>query len=89
VEAASDLQALLHEVRETGEPVMISGESGDDAVLISVDEYRQIARMKERAWEVVREIRERNADQDPDEIYRDVTRAVEEVRRERNARRSG
>ena len=36
---------------------------------------------------MIDEIRERNADKDPDEVLRDVTRIVEEVRQERYERR--
>lgn len=38
--------------------------------------------VRERFWEIVEEIRALNADKDPDEVYRDVTEAVEEVRQE-------
>lgn len=34
---------------------------------------------RERFWNVVQEIRERNADKDPDEVLREVTEVVEEV----------
>ncbi len=37
---------------------------------------------RERAWAVIERIGERNADKDPDEVLRDVTEAVEEVRQE-------
>lgn len=35
---------------------------------------------KDRFFEIVDQIQERNKDKDPDEVYRDVTDAVEEVR---------
>jgi hypothetical protein len=41
---------------------------------------------KRRFWEAVERIRARNADRDPDEIYREVTEIVEEVRQERYER---
>lgn len=44
------------------------------------------AENRERFWEVVQEIRARNADQDPDEVLRVVTEIVEEVRQERYER---
>lgn len=37
---------------------------------------------RERAWAIIEQIGERNADKDPDEVLRDVTEVVEEVRRE-------
>jgi prevent-host-death family protein len=85
-EAASDLPSLLDEVRKTGGAVVIADETGDDVVLVSASEYRQIERMKDRAWSLVREIRARNMDRDPDDICRDVSGVVEEVRQERRGR---
>lgn len=40
---------------------------------------------RERMWEAIERIGERNADKDPDEVLADVTAVVAEVRRERNA----
>jgi hypothetical protein len=42
--------------------------------------------IRERFWQAVERIGRRNADKDPDEILRDVTEVVEEVRRERYER---
>ena len=42
--------------------------------------------VRERFWEIIGEIRARNADTDPDEVYREVTEVVEEVRQERYER---
>jgi hypothetical protein len=39
-----------------------------------------------RFWRVVDDIRARNADKDPDEVLRDVTEVVEEVRQEQYER---
>lgn len=44
---------------------------------------RRQAEDRERFWEIVEEVRARNADKDPDEVYRVVTEIVEEVRQER------
>lgn len=41
---------------------------------------RQQRDVRERFWRMVEQIRARNAGSDPDEILRDVTEAVEEVR---------
>lgn len=38
---------------------------------------------RERMWRAIDRVRERNADRDPDEVRADVTRVVENVRRER------
>lgn len=47
---------------------------------------RRQAEDRQRFWEIVEDIRARNADKDPDEIYQDVTEVVEEVRQERYER---
>jgi hypothetical protein len=44
------------------------------------------AENRERFWQVVEEIGERNADKDPDEVMHLVTEEVEEVRQERYER---
>ncbi len=85
-EAASNLSALLEAVRSTREPIIIISETGEEVVLVSAAQYRQIEQMKQQAWDLVRAIRLRNKDVDPDEIYREVTAAVEEVRAERRER---
>ncbi len=50
---------------------------------MSVEQQEEIER---RFWEAVDRIRERNADQDPEEVLAHVTEVVEEVRRERYER---
>lgn len=54
------------------------------AAIVSVQMLREYKRLQEneKAWAVIDKIRARNADKDPDEVYRDVTRVVEEVRQE-------
>ena len=47
---------------------------------------KQREEIERRFWEAVERIRARNADRDPDEIYREVTEVVEEVRQERYER---
>ncbi|MGH2615598.1 MAG: hypothetical protein ACRDJC_10195 [Thermomicrobiales bacterium] len=51
----------------------------DDACQ-EIDQQREDA--WERFWQTVDRIRARNAGKDPDDVLRDVTEAVEEVRRE-------
>lgn len=41
---------------------------------------------RERAWALIRQVQDRNADQDPDDVLRDVTEIVEEVRQEQHSR---
>ncbi|HET9234820.1 MAG TPA: hypothetical protein VFP10_11825 [Candidatus Eisenbacteria bacterium] len=47
---------------------------------------KQREEIEQRFWEAVERIGARNADRDPDEIYREVTEVVEEVRQERYER---
>jgi ElaB/YqjD/DUF883 family membrane-anchored ribosome-binding protein len=49
-----------------------------------VDQERD--EIRERFWQAVERIRERNADKDPDEVLRKVTEVVEEVRQEQYER---
>jgi hypothetical protein len=59
---------------------------GRDGRVVSKQEREAI---RSRFWQVVDELRARNADKDPDEVLRDVTEVVEEVRRERRERELG
>ena len=57
---------------------------GTSVVTLPGDERSDPRRQQqwERFWQAVDRVRERNADKDPDEVYRIVTEAVEEVRQE-------
>lgn len=64
---------------EQGEgPIEIEEGGKTVAVLLSPAEYEAIVR--ERAWRAIDEVRARNRDKSSDEIYREVTSIVEEVR---------
>jgi hypothetical protein len=56
---------------------------GRDGRVVSKQEREAI---RERFWRAVEELWALNADKDPDEVLRDVTGVVEEVRRERYER---
>jgi len=86
--ALTDLSDLLRDLDCNGEPVIIAENGDPRAVLISPSDFQDLRRLqKERAWEVVEEIRARNAHEDPDEIYRIVTEEVEAVRQKRYEQR--
>jgi prevent-host-death family protein len=60
------------------------------AAIISPEDFETYQRLlaeREARFAVVDRIRERNADKDPAQVYRDVTEAVEAVRHERYDRR--
>ncbi len=52
------------------------------AAIVSPEEYKQIARMKEEGREAINELRALNADQTPEDVYNEVTAVVEQVRQE-------
>jgi hypothetical protein len=57
---------------------------GRDGRVVSKQEREAI---RARFWQAVEELWALNADKDPDEVYRDVTEAVEEVRQEQYERK--
>jgi prevent-host-death family protein len=66
---------------EQGEgPIEIEERGKTVAVLLSPAEYEAINR--ERAWNAIDAWRARNRDKSSDEIYREVTKIIEEVRQE-------
>jgi prevent-host-death family protein len=85
-EARGNLDAALDLVEDG--PVILSEQGEPRAVLLSpedFDRYREF--VKQRFFETVDRIHERNAGVDPDELMREVADEVEAVRRERRARR--
>jgi prevent-host-death family protein len=85
-EVRTNFSDVLGRAYYKGEPTIVEKQGKPVAVVISSEEYEQFRRYKEQAkqrfFEVVDRIQERNADKDPEEVYQDVTAAVEEVRQE-------
>ena len=82
-EARANFADLLGLVYYTKEPVIVERKGKPVAVVINPEEYEQYKKLqKERFFSTVDRIQERNKDYDPDEVLRDVTEAVEEVRQE-------
>jgi len=77
---------LLDDVARCDQPILIEDAGATRGVVISVADYERSQRLRkdawDRGWEAVDRIRERNADQDLDEVYRIVSEVVEEVRQE-------
>ena len=87
-EARANFSDLLGLVYYGKEPVVIEKKGRPVAVLISPEQWdRYQQQLKERFFEAVDRVQDRNADADPQEVEHDVTEAVEEVRRERYAQR--
>ena len=83
-EARANFSELLGSVHYTREPVIVERKGKPYAVLISPEQWEQIRQGQiERGWATVDAIRERHRDVDPDEVYRDVSAVVEQVRQER------
>lgn len=87
-DAAVRLGEMLGQVCRDRIPVIIERDGQPVAVLISPDLWEEHQRIvRERFAEAVEQLRTLNAGEDPDEIEREVTRVVEEVRRERYEQR--
>ena len=78
-----ELNDPYSELRYSGDPVIVEKKGRPFAVLISPEDFERFQQLaKEQFFETVREIQQDNKDADPDEVLRDVTEAVEAVRRE-------
>jgi antitoxin YefM len=86
-EARTHFSDLIGSVHYGKEPVIVERNGKPFAVVISPDQYAVMERELGQAWRDIESLRELNADKDPDEILRDVTAVVEEVRQERYAKR--
>jgi prevent-host-death family protein len=83
-DAKVNFDDVLGSIAQTKETIIVEEAGEPIAVIVSPEDYREQA--WRRYWAAVDRIQERNADKDPDEVYRDVTEVVEEVRQERYER---
>lgn len=81
-DARANFSELLGSVYYTNIPVMVERKGKPIAVVINPSQYQQLKKIKADGWAVIDELRTKNADKDPDEIYKEVTRVVEKVRQE-------
>jgi prevent-host-death family protein len=86
-EVRANLADLLNIVYYTNESVIVERKGKPVAVLVSPDQFARLPKEKteksdDELWATIERIRERNKDKDPEEVYREVTAIVEEVRRE-------
>lgn len=86
-EAREHFSDLLGSVYYTKEPVIVEKKGKPIAVVISPEQYEAFQKEEERLWRVVDQIRDRNVSNDPDELLRDVTAVVEDVRKTRYDKR--
>jgi prevent-host-death family protein len=86
-EARATFGDVLNSVYYTKEPVVVQKKGKVVAVIISPEAFQRLQEADARDWAIIQAVGERNADQDPDEVLRDVTEEVEAVRRELAAER--
>jgi prevent-host-death family protein len=82
-EARANFAELLGAVYYTKEPVIVEKKGKPYAVMISPEQYDAIRQEEERTWQLIDELRQKNAQFDPEEIEADVTAEVEAVRQQR------
>ncbi|HEY7033355.1 MAG TPA: type II toxin-antitoxin system Phd/YefM family antitoxin [Thermomicrobiales bacterium] len=83
-DAERDFAAVLSGIEDAKETIVVDEVGKPVAVFLSPEEYRSVRR--ERAWSLIHQVQDRNADQDPDDVLREVTDIVEEVRQEQHDR---
>ncbi len=83
-EARANFSDLLGSVYYTKEPVIVERKGKPFAVVISPELYEKVRREEEADWAVLDRVAERHADRDVDEVLRDVSAEVEQVRQERH-----
>jgi prevent-host-death family protein len=86
-EARANFSDLLGRVYYTKEPVIVEKKGRPFAVVINPEDYEWLLAEREKAWNLIRSVQERNADRDPDQVLRDTTAEVEAVRQEMNEER--
>ena len=83
-EARDKFSDVLGTVYYSKEPVIIEKQGRRFAVVVNPEDYDELVRgRREKAWQVIDEIRAANKDEDPDEIERVVAQEIAAVRREK------
>ena len=83
-EAQERLPELIDQIASNRDcPIAVTVDGQEKLLIVDPRHYELMRRLWDNHWEAVRELQERNADADPDEIYRTVTELVEEVRQQR------
>ena len=75
------LGEILDEAHYNGNEFIIQRRGKSLAAIIPYERYEQLERQRASAFKVFHEIWEANAGVDPEEVAKDVARAVAEVRR--------
>jgi hypothetical protein len=80
---------MLRSRQDGKEPMMVKNTSKPGTTIIEPETDEPLTEQearRERFWQTVDQIRERNADKDPDAELAFITEVVEEVRREQHER---
>ena len=88
-EVRGQLDGLVDRVGHGETRVLVERDGVPVAALVAADDLERLARfeaeearLEAEDWAVIDRLRERSRDADPDQVLRDATEAVEEVRRE-------
>ncbi|HEY7034324.1 MAG TPA: type II toxin-antitoxin system prevent-host-death family antitoxin [Thermomicrobiales bacterium] len=82
-EARTKFDDVLAAVKSPNGAVVVVQNGKPVAAILNAEDYERYRQERiERGWATIDRIRERNAHLDPDEVLREVTETVEEVRRE-------
>jgi prevent-host-death family protein len=87
-EARKKLGELLEGVFYRGDEVVIERAGKPMAVVIPAERYEALARSRERMFDLIEQAHERNKDVPLDVIEREVSDAIDEVRRGGRTKRS-
>lgn len=86
-EARDNFTDILGMVYYGKEPVMVEKKGRPFAIVINPEEYDRYKEYKQtarkRVFEIIKEIRQANKGESFNKVYKDVTKIVEEVRKER------
>jgi prevent-host-death family protein len=80
IKARQNLGELLEEVYYKNDRFVITRRNKAMAIVISVDEYRQLLKQREKDFAVLDEIWAANKGVSPETVERNVATAIEEVR---------
>jgi prevent-host-death family protein len=79
----ADVDELFASVQDADQTVIVEDRGRPVAVVISPEKYERLVDPEPAEdWAVIHAMQQRNADLDPDEVLREVTEIVEEVRQE-------
>jgi len=82
-ERLSDILGMVYYAKQS---VIVERRGRRMAVVITLEDYELLQRVKREAMAAVAQLQERNADRDSNQVLADVTEVVEQVRRERYER---